>query len=283
MRSILLLVVLGLTAGAGLAPAPAAAQTTVNYTTVVNNRVPPVTFTVQGVYWQTMSEFVTSLPDNGGNLMTWNGPMYGLDLRVDTQQHWGLHLNGMTGNQSAWSFLGSSAGVSLSGTDTIWSVDVSYLWQAPVPTNPGAISTFRGFVGWGDAKASTTMGNLTSRGFAFNSATLSADSSGVRVGFDFSHPFASDWLLTAGVTYFPSTTTTGTIVSSSVGAASYSTNGNGWDAFAGLRYTFSGRMDAEVGWRFARQNMNAVSAAGTALCPCHTQWTGPYGAVGVSF
>lgn len=283
MRNILLLVVLGLTAGAGFAPDPAAAQTSVTYTTIVNNRVPGVTFTVQGVYWQTMSEFVTSLPDNGGSLMTWNSALYGLDFRVDTQQHWGLHLNGMTGNQSSWSFLGSSAGVSLSGTDTIWSADVSYLWQAPVPTNPTALSTFRGFVGWGDAKASTTMGNLPSRGFAFNSATLSADASGVRVGFDFSHPFASEWMLTAGVTYFPWTNTTGTIVSPSVGAASFSTNGTGWDAFAGLRYTFPGRWDVEAGWRFVRQNMNAVSAGGTGLCPCHTQWTGPYGAVGVTF
>lgn len=282
MRTILLLLVAGLVVTIAAAPGPAFAQTSIRYTTVVSNQVPPVTYTIEAVYWPTNSEFVASLADSGGNIATWNTAMYGVDFRVDTRSHWGLHLNAMTGNQSSWSFLGSG-GVSLSGTDTIWSVDVSYLWQQPVPDNPAVLTTFRGFVGWGDAKASTTMGNLTSLGFAFNSATLVEESSGFRVGFDFTYPFQSGWSINGGLAYFPSTNTTGTVVARSIGSSAISAGGTGWDASAGIRYTFAGGFDVEAGYRLVRQNVNAFSVAGVAVCPCHTQWTGPYGAVGVTF
>lgn len=282
MRTILLLLVTGLLVTVAVAPGPALAQTTIKYTTIVNNQAAPVTYTIEGVYWSTNSQFVTSLPDSGGNIANWNTAMYGIDFRVDTRSHWGLHLNGMTGNQSSWSFLGSG-GVSLSGTDTIWSVDVSYLWAQPVPENPSMNATFRGFLGWGDAKASTNLGNLTSLGFAFNSATLVEESSGFRVGFDFTYPFQSGWSINAGLAYLPSTNTTGTVVARSIGSSAINAGGTGWDASGGVRYTFAGGFDVEVGYRLVRQDVNAFRAAGVGVCPCHTQWQGPYGAVGVTF
>jgi hypothetical protein len=262
---------------------PALAQTSVNYTTVVNNKVAPVTYTVQGIYWPTNSEFVTQLPANGGSTETWNTGTYGIDFRVDTLAHWGLHINAMTGSQGSGTFLGTSGGgLSFNGTDTLWSADVSYQWVRPVPDNPTKVSTFRGFIGWGDTKASTSLSNLTALGFAFNSATLTVESSGARVGFDFTYPFPSGWSLDAGLTYYPSTNTTGTVVGPGIGASALSAGGTGWDGSGGLRYTGTGGWNVEVGYRYVRQNQNALSVAGVPVCPCHTQWQGPYVGLGVT-
>jgi hypothetical protein len=284
MRRPAVLLVAVLLATVGAASGRAMAQSTVNYTVVVNNRVPQTTFTIEGIYWPATAQLVTALPTNGGTILNWNAAMYGLDLRFDTRSHWGIHLNGVTGNQGSWSYLGTPAGeLSLTGTDTIWSADVSYTWQQPLPENGLLFSTFRAFLGWGDAKASTTLGNLQTRGFAFNSATLSEDSGGVRVGFDASYPFSSGWSIDGGVAYFPSTTTTGTVVAPSVGASTFSVGGTGWDAAGGIRYTSPSHWTAEVGYRVVKQNQNAFSASGIALCPCSNQWSGPYVEAGVSF
>ncbi len=261
-----------------MVPVTAAAQSNVRYTVVVNNQAPAVTFTIQGVYWPTNSEFFSQ--PAGGVLETWNSQLYGIDFRVDTRSHWGIHLNGMTGNESNWAFGGAApVGLSLSGTDTIWSADVSYLVQQPLPENPLQLVTFRAFVGYGEAKGSLFAPNLLGLG----PASLTVDSTGLRAGFDFSYPFAaSGWSLNAGVAYKPSESTT---VSGTAGGTtqSVSVGGTGWDGQASVRYTSAGHWNVEVGYRYVREQQDALSISGVAVCPCHTQWQGPFVAAGVSF
>lgn len=261
-----------------MVPVKASAQSNVRYTVVVNNQAPAVTYTIQGVYWPTNSEFFSQ--PGGGVLETWNSQLYGIDFRVDTRSHWGIHLNGVTGSQSNWGFGGAApVGLSLSGTDTIWTADVSYLVQQPLPENPLQLVTFRAFLGYGDAKGNLFSSNLSGLG----PASLTADSTGFRVGFDFSYPFAaSAWSLNAGVAYAPSMTTT---ISGTANAMTQtaSAGGTGWDGQASVRYTAPGHWNVEVGYRYVREEQGALNMFSAAVCPCHTLRQGPFVAAGVSF
>jgi hypothetical protein len=273
--------VLGITIGCALA------QSTVVNMPVINTGVPPVTYTLQGVYWPTSAELTTSLP-GAGNLASWNTPFIGIDFRVDTQWHWGIHLNGMTGSQGSWTFLGtSSPGLSLSGTDTIWSADVSYAFTEPEPDNPFLTSTLRVFAGYGSADSSLTIGNLrpVAQMLDINSssAAISMDSTGVRVGVDFSYPFESGWSLNAGVAYSPWITTTGTALITDLGTRSISVAGTAWDWSASMQYNAPGHWNIAIGYRFVKDNQGMLSVSGTSVCPCQTQWQGPFAALGVDF
>jgi hypothetical protein len=277
MRGASLTLVLGVVLALCAAPVPVSAQSSVTYTVPINTRVSPVTYTIQGVYWASSSEFFSA--PGGGNLETWTSQLYGIDFRADTRSHWGVHLNGVTGSEGNWAFAGAApVGLSLGGTDTIWSADVSYLVQRPLPEDPLLTVTFRAFIGYGEAKGSLYSGNLLGLG----SASLTADSTGPRVGFDFSYPFQSGWWLNAGLAYAPSVSTT---VSGPVNGSTQSATatGAGWDAQASVRYTSAARWNVEVGYRFVREIQNDLRISGVAICPCHTQWEGPFIAVGASF
>jgi hypothetical protein len=256
-------------------PVGAFAQSTIEYTVRVNNRVPPVTFSLQAVYWMPSGQLF-SVPA-GGTAETWSSNLYGLDFRADWQSHWGFHFNGVTGNQGSWSFPGSNT-IPLNGTDTVWSADVSYVVQRPLPENPSLPVTFRAFIGYGEAKENLNIGG------AVTPAALTFDSTGGRVGFDFSYPFQSGWSLNAGLAYSPSLNTT---VSSTLGGrmASSTVTGTGWDAQASVRYTSASRWNVELGYRFVQESQNGgvTDVTGVAVCPCHTQWQGPFGAIGLSF
>lgn len=265
------------------APAPpdVRAQQEIRYVTKINTRVPPVTYTVQGVYWPATAEFGWT----GGTVAGWTTQFYGLDFRVDTQSHWGFHLNAVTGNPGSPTVLGTSSGVSLSGTDTIWSADIAYLWSVPSHTDAALINTLRVFAGYGDAKTTLNLGNLGGLRLGANSATMSLETTGVRVGFDVSAPLSSGspWSVNFGGAYWPSVTTTGTALVPGVGASSVSVPGTGYDWTASIRYTTSARWNVEVGYRFIQERQNALTVAGVTLCPCHTQWSGPFGAIGMNF
>src|SRR5579864_3764437 len=199
MRAASLLLVAGVVFALLAAPAGVFAQSQVTYTVPVNTTVPSVTYSLQGVYWLSSSEFYSA--PGGGTLETWTSQLYGIDFRADTRSHWGFHFNGVTGSEGNWAFTGAApVGLSLNGTDTIWSADVSYSVQRPLPENPELPVTFRAFAGYSEAKGSLYAGNLSGLG----AAALTTDSTGGRVGFDFSYPFQSGWRLNAGVAYAPS-------------------------------------------------------------------------------
>jgi long-subunit fatty acid transport protein len=111
---------------------------------------------------------------------------------------------------------------------------------------------------------------------------LTTDSTGGRVGFDFSYPFQSGWRLNAGLAYAPSVSTR---LSGSVGggAQSVTATGTGWDAQASMRYTAAAHWNVEVGYRFVQEIQSALSISGVAVCPCHTQWEGPFIGIGANF
>ena len=267
-----------------VAPAPQDgiwAQQEIRYVTKINTRVPPVIFTVQGVYWPASAEFGWA----GGTAAGWTTQFYGLDFRVDTQSRWGFHLNAVTGNPGSPTVLGTSSGISVGGTDTIWSADVAYLWRVPSHADASLINIVRVFAGYGDAKTALNLGNLGGTSLGANTATLNLESTGVRVGFDVSAPFysGSQWSVNFGGTYWPSVTTTGTALVPGVGTGSVSVPGTGYDWTASIRYTAAARWSIEVGYRFLQERQNGLTVAGVTLCPCHTQWSGPFGAVGVSF
>lgn len=277
MRGVSLTLAISLAVALSAPPFGVFAQSSVTYTVPVNTAVPAVTFSIQGVYWLSSSEFYSA--PGGGTLETWTSQLYGIDFRADTRSHWGFHFNGVTGSEGNWAFTGAApAGLSLNGTDTVWSADVSYSVQRPLPENPELPVTFRAFVGYGEAKGSLYSGNLSGLG----AAALTTDSTGGRVGFDFSYPFQSGWWLNAGVAYAPSVSTR---FSGSVGggAQSVTATGTGWDAQASIRYTSTAHWNVEVGYRFVQEIQSALNISGVAICPCHTQWEGPFIAVGTNF
>lgn len=131
---------------------------------------------------------------------SWNTTFWILDYRLSSlapQAPWGLHLQYATGGQSNWA--GTFAGTS-SGTDTIWSADVTYRVIADS-------TILYLFAGYGSLQWATNTQRVTS--------------SGVRVGLETFVPFHStpaggNWSLHGTFAWYPSnsvtavgTTTTG--------------------------------------------------------------------------
>ena len=210
--------------------------------------VPSVAFaqvqhTVRLFYWVSNGTVTRSGAANG----TWSTPFWGIDYRAQSlASPWGFHLNYVAGSEG--NFGGSIAG-SGSGSDSILSGDVTYAL-------PMQAATVWGFLGFGSISGQ-------------NSAS-SFRSSGPRIGADVRFPVAANFVVNAGVAYYPSNTTT---VS---GIASGSASAGATDYTISLQFTTATQFTIEGGYRSTGGDSGAVGAG----CPCNWNWSGFFLAIG---
>ncbi len=205
-----------------------------------------LTHTVKVLYWSTNGTVTRTGSGNG----TWNSSFYGIDYQGQSSSPWGLRLQFASGTQGS---LGGSIGAFGAGTDSIYSIDATYL-------RPGETGFLRGFLGYGSIS------------FSNNSSMFR--SSGIRLGGDFTLPVSPHWSLSGGVAYYPSnaTTVSGTIASGSASATAT-------DYTISLQYAASNQIVVEGGYRTVSADSGPVGAG----CPCNFGWSGFFLTVGRTF
>ncbi len=224
---------------AGLLPSMALAQTS--------------TFKV--FYWPSSATASTS--SQFGN---WSTGFWGIDFRFEAPSPWGFHFNYGSGSQTSG---GGSWSSLTSGTDTIWSADVSYRYQAQM-------ATIHGFAGYGSLRWNST----------FPGSLQDDTSTGFRLGADVAVPLGpgSNWVVNGSAAWYPSNTATLTFTPGGSSSASNTAN----DYSISLQYNAPMKWVVEGGWRSASfvQSVGGVCAGAT---PCTFQWTGFFVAVGRTF
>ncbi len=219
--------------------------------------------TIKLTYWPTYMTASTSL---GGGYASWDTGFWGLDYRLDSQSRWGAHLQWVSGSQSN----GGGAWASLtSGTDTIWSADVSHRWQT-------ANVIVRGFLGYGSYNWES---NFSGGPYLYPS-NQRFTSSGFRIGGDGTVLLKGNWSLNGSVAWSPSNLTSLKITS--LGTSSATTSASAVEWSVSLQYTSPSKWSVEGGYRGAHVGTGALPATSCSN-PCTFQWAGFFITLGRTF
>lgn len=209
------------------------------------------------VYWPAGA--TASNPSQYGN---WNTGFWGVDYRFEAPlAPWGVHLQYVTGGQSSGG--GSWSGLT-SGSDTIWSADVSWRRQFPIPP---VVATVHAFLGWGQLQWNST----------FPGSVQVDTSNGFRIGADTRVPFGGgNWSVNGAVAWYPSNTATLTFTP----GGSFSGSGSARDYSISVQWSAGapGFWVAEGGYR----NASFVQPSG-GVCTgptCTFAWGGFFIAAG---
>jgi len=236
---------------------------------------PAMTFTntVQVIYW--MPSVTASVVQGSSG---WSDNLFGLDYRLEAQNHWGIHLVGVTGSENAYTLNGTSlASLPLSGNDALWSADLFYRWYFVDPTADKTYM-FGLFTGYGGRSI-----NLNTNSLGLGS--VSGSSNGIRFGAEGAFQIADGWAINLSVAYEPSDTLVGSLFNAFGAGAngSVSATGQGWDYVANVSYTTASQWVFTLGYWWSQDNLGPASVNGVGVCPCSVTWQGPYLTVGKQF